>query len=75
MPELNFTCAEDVAKLEGWRIMSASFDKSITGLRLVISHAAAEKPVALVIFASVNFQITGNSVIANPALSVRTEDV
>ena len=75
MPELNITSLNDLPKLEGWKIGRAAWDGNLPGLRITMAHAAAEKPVVLVIFSSVNFQIIGNTVIANPALSLRTEDV
>lgn len=75
MPELTLSSEADLKKLAGWRIDAARLNHAINGLQLTISHPAASRPVELVIFPQVSFAISGNSVTANPALSLRTEDV
>ena len=75
MPEIIIGSAQDLAKLEGWQIKRASHDPTLNAIRLVLTHVAAEKAMVLVVFPGVSLTLTNLTVVANPLLHFRVEDV
>ena len=81
MPELVISNAQEINKLEGWRVESAELqvlqqgNAKITSLLVKISHVAAEKQVMLRITPSIELIISGNTVVAGSGLYLQTTDV
>lgn len=75
--ELNLNKPEDLAKLEGWTIKGIQHGLAGSDPMLVfrLEHLAAGRPIKLIVSAAVNFGRSGNILLANTALTLRTEDI
>lgn len=63
MPELEITTREDIKKLAGWHIKEAeSIMGEQPGVRLILSHPAAEHDVSLSFVAHITMQVSADTV-------------
>lgn len=75
MPELIFKKDEDLAKLQGWTIHEAEKIGDSNGVRLVISHPAAETSVEVCLIPTVSLTLSGNTIVHIPGLHITSRDV
>lgn len=77
MPEVEIKSKDDLKKLEGWKIKSATEEQGPNGvvqLVLEMQHPAAEGDIKLVISPKSEVMVQGVRVVMNPVINIKSID-